>query len=100
MSRLDLLPILSAIALYPACWRLAYMLTAEKGPANIFSRLRAKTDLWGVLKCHACTSMWTALLFVALWASGWGQWVVLVFGVSGLAVLRGNYLFGEVTGDG
>lgn len=96
MTNHDLLPILSAVALYPACWRLAYMLTAEIGPFEVFRKLRARWTFGGVLKCHACTSFWTALLFVLLWASGWGQWVVLVFGVSGLAVMRGNFEFGPI----
>lgn len=69
---------LAIIAL--AGWRLAYMLTNEDGPANVFGRLRRKLGPaeWGaevkpgsldkLLTCVYCMSFWTTAAAALAWA--------------------------------
>lgn len=84
MSALDLL----ILAL--ACWRLAYMLVREDGPAHIFARLRARTTFGGLLECVFCTSIWTAVLVFAVWLTP-ARPVVEVLAISALALMAAKY---------
>lgn len=84
LSTLDL------IILALACWRLAFMLVREAGPLDIFARLRARSTLGGLLDCVFCTSVWTAALALALWATPLRP-VVMLFAVSGLALMAASW---------
>lgn len=88
-------PILFIVGL--AAWRLAHMLMVERGPFDIFTRLR---ELYGVkhdanedrmpyawpensiFLCIYCMSIWTGLVFAVL---PW--WLSIPFAVSGIAIL-------------
>lgn len=84
MNALDL------VVLSLACWRLAYMLVREDGPAHIFARLRARTTVGGLLECMFCSSVWTAVLVFAVWLTPLRP-VVAVLAVSGLALMAAKY---------
>lgn len=82
-----------------AAWRLAYMLTSELGPWDIFARMRdrlgvpyLRADGWPdsnvgrLFSCIKCMSVWTSALFgflclTPLW------WICLPFALSAPAVL-------------
>jgi hypothetical protein len=78
-----------------AAWRLAHMFTLERGPFDVFQRLRAHTTLGGVLDCVYCLSVWTALLFISLAMFAWDSAAVQVFvyalAASGAALMLGAY---------
>lgn len=48
-------------------WRISYMLTDEKGPGEVFTRIRKtlKNNQFSPLGCLYCTSVWVAF-FVGL----------------------------------
>lgn len=71
-------------------WRLAYMLVKEAGPLDVFTRLRAVTNLGGLLICVNCMSVWTALLGYLLLDTPFAP-VVWVIAASGLALWGHKY---------
>ena len=81
------LPDLLFLAL--ATWRVAYMVTAESGPGQIFISLRAH-DFTGVTECLYCASVWISFLAVILWHY---DLMILVypFSVSGLAIMAKHF---------
>lgn len=94
MPSLELRLTLAALA----SWRLAYMLTCELGPWDVFKRMRDKLgvpylreDGWPItnagrlFSCIKCMSVWTSALFGALaFTPFW--WACLPFALSALAV--------------
>jgi len=83
-----------------ATWRLTHMLVAEDGPWDLFLRLRmwagAEADMTddgivvegrGPLTCQLCTSVYVAVLVLALWYAGVGWLVVTLLALSGVASL-------------
>jgi hypothetical protein len=58
-----------------AAWRLAFLLARERGPWNVFGRLRnaaAHVGIGELLKCVKCVGLWTAVPFaVFVHGSGW-----------------------------
>lgn len=75
-----------------AVWRLTYLVTSEKGPADVFLNVR----LWAekhsrfvsdLLSCVYCTSIWVSLGFTVLFLVDWRQAVVLWLALSGGAIL-------------
>lgn len=88
-----------------ATWRLSSMLVREKGPWNMFVRIRARagiqheedgtpylfpdTTLAGILSCTWCLSMWVAFGWLGLWliAPLLATKIAAVFAISAGAIL-------------
>lgn len=49
-----------------ATWRLAYMISSESGPWNIFVWLRQRLALGGLTSCIMCLSVWVGAAMLAL----------------------------------
>ncbi len=82
-----------------AVWRLSYAITKEKGPFAVFTKLRERLPLGGLTTCIKCAGWWAALLMVILYVTPL-RVVVVVFGVSGLALMLASYTgAGGVNGD-
>lgn len=71
-------------------WRVSYMMVKEAGPFNVFIRLRAFTDLGGLLLCVNCMSVWIALLGYALLVTDLSP-LVYVGAISGGALMLHKY---------
>ncbi len=50
-----------------AAWRLAFMISHERGPFGVFETLRARLPLGGLTSCIFCLSVWTAGTCLLLW---------------------------------
>lgn len=70
---------LALIVVALASWRLAYLLTNEAGPGNVFGRFRAlfadpvdleikPGSLMQLTTCVYCMSFWTTVAVALLWA--------------------------------
>ncbi len=73
-----------------ATWRLAFMLTQEDGPWDVFVRLRvaAGASLPGrILQCFYCTSVWVAAPLTGFVTSWSPRAVVVWLAISGAACL-------------
>ena len=81
------------VVLALATWRLAYLVSRERGPWGLVERVRLK--LGGALVCLYCASVWTSLLVWALWRVEMGRAVVIVLAISGLALLLHRYTGGD-----
>lgn len=88
LSLLDLL----VIAL--AAWRLAYFIAKDYAPFGLMDKLRKRyvkdRTKPTVLTCIYCSSIWAALVMLALWFTPL-QVVVWVFAVSAAALMLGSY---------
>jgi len=76
-----------------ATWRIAYLVSRERGPWAIAERVRAR--LGGALACLYCASVWAALITWALWRVEAGRAIVIVLAISGLALLLHRYTGGD-----
>jgi hypothetical protein len=73
-----------------AVWRITHLLAREDGPWDLVARLREGLGdgFWGGLAdCFYCLSLWIALPFALLLASGWGERSLLWLALSGAAIL-------------
>jgi hypothetical protein len=95
-----LLVICAALGAY----RLAFLVAYEDGPADAATHLRTfVARRWGGtwlhrgVQCPLCVSFWTALLLVALVASGnwWMQGIVVWLGVAGAALVLHHWVSKE-----
>lgn len=81
---------LDFLILAVATWRASYMLVKENGPRHVFAHIRDMTRHWELFDCQYCVSIWVAaFMFIAM--IGPFAPLVLVFAVSGMAVMLGNY---------
>jgi hypothetical protein len=87
---LTFLTTLDLIILALACWRLSYLLTKEKAPFGVMTRIRERTTLGGLLSCLFCASIWSAVIMTLLYLTPLRP-VVVVFAVSGLALMAASY---------
>ena len=93
-----------------AAWRVSNMFVAEKGPFNLFWKIREwagvqhnndgepfaypETFLAQLLSCTWCTSVWVG----AAWAIAWLLWpvvtlkIAVIFALSAGAILIDNHL--------
>ena len=63
-----------------ATWRVAFLLVRERGPADVFERLRRVITVSVVaeaMKCVKCTGMWVAIPFAVFVRSQWPDVVVV-----------------------
>jgi hypothetical protein len=73
-----------------ATWRLTALLVYDRGPRDIFVRLRDASDaIGGPLSCFGCVSGWVSLLAsLPFWAGpGYQNGVVWWFAIWGLAFI-------------
>jgi hypothetical protein len=82
--------VLSLLAAALAAWRLAHMVTRERGPFDMFTRLRARFALGGLTSCPACASVWAAALCVGLLHTAF-VWVVWVLAVSAAGLMLASW---------
>lgn len=70
-------------------WRVAHLLSAEDGPANIFVRLRkyAGRGFWGtLLDCFYCLSLWVSVPFSIALGETFKEQCLLWLALSGGAI--------------
>ena len=88
LSLLDLL----VIAL--ATWRLAYFIAKDHAPFGFMDKLRTRfvkdKTKPTILTCIYCSSIWAALVMLALWFTPL-QVVVWVFALSAAGLMLGSY---------
>lgn len=89
-NTLTTLTALDLIILAAAVWRLAYAVSKERGPFAVFTTLRERYPLGGLTTCVKCVSWWAALLMLVLYATPLRP-VVVVFALSGLALMLASY---------
>jgi hypothetical protein len=96
---------LDFLVLALATWRVAYMLTHEAGPFNVFQRLRERIPenghgrLGDLLSCIWCMSVWVGAGCVVIWYAG--LLVVLYpFAASAGALMLMHFTGAGVTYDG
>lgn len=77
---------LELLVLALAAWRLAFMLVLERGPFDLFARLRARWPLGGLLTCVYCASVWTAALLLLLWPTPL-RFIAVVLAVSAAGLM-------------
>jgi hypothetical protein len=71
-------------------WRVTHLFNAEDGPGEMLVRLRqrAGSRFWGkLLDCFYCLSLWVAVPFALVLASGWRERLLLWPALSGAAIL-------------
>jgi hypothetical protein len=73
-----------------AVWRVTHLVVVEDGPFDVLRRLREAVALIGLerlITCFLCCSVWTAIPFALLIASGWKEIVLVLPALSGGAIL-------------
>ena len=73
-----------------ATWRVAFLLVRERGPADVFERLRRVITVSVVaeaMKCVKCTGMWVAIPFAVFVRSQWPDVVVVWLALAGVTAL-------------
>lgn len=88
------LSLLELVVLSLATWRTAYFIARDHAPFGLMKRLRARVvknkDEPHVLTCIICSSVWAAILMLALWYTPL-QPLVWIAAISGGALMLGNY---------
>jgi hypothetical protein len=90
-----------------ATWRLAFLLARERGPWDVFARMRrgAGTGMIGeLLKCVKCVGLWVAVPFAFFVRGEWGELVVVWLALAGVTALidewtRPPFEWQETKGD-
>ena len=73
-----------------ATWRVAFLLARERGPGNMFSRLRrvAGNGVVGdAVNCVKCAGTWVAIPFTFFIGGDWVQLVVIWLALAGVTAL-------------
>jgi hypothetical protein len=73
-----------------ATWRLAFLLARERGPADIFRRLRRVAGdrvVGDAVTCVKCIGTWVALPFTFFIGGDWVQLVVIWLALAGVTAL-------------
>ena len=73
-----------------AGWRLAFLLSREDGPWQVFARLRDRTGkgmLGRLLSCVKCLGMWTAIPLAFFVGGNWTELVVIWLALSAVTAL-------------
>lgn len=69
-------------------WRVSALLVCDRGPRDIFVRLRELSDaIGGPLSCFWCTSGWVSLVASVVFLSGWKDRVMYWWASWAVAVL-------------
>jgi Protein of unknown function (DUF1360) len=73
-----------------ATWRLAFLLTRERGPWGVLERLRRGTEhrvAGELLTCVKCAGVWIAIPFAFFVRGNWPEIVVTWLALSGVVAL-------------
>jgi hypothetical protein len=73
-----------------ASWRLALLLARERGPWDVFRRIRQGTGTGVVgelLRCVKCIGLWVAAPFALFVGGNWGALVVIWLALAGVVAL-------------
>ena len=73
-----------------ATWRLAFLLARERGPWNVFGRLRRDAGngiLGEMLKCVKCVGLWVAVPLALFVRGDWWELLVIWLALAGVAAL-------------
>ena len=73
-----------------ATWRLAFLLVRERGPRDVFGRLRRRVGngiAGEMLSCVKCVSFWIAIPFAFFVRGTWTELVVIWLALAGVAAL-------------
>src|SRR5215831_2815576 len=73
-----------------ATWRLAFLLTRERGPWGVLDRLRRDVErrvAGELLKCVKCAGVWIAIPFAFFVRGNWPEIVVIWLALSGVVAL-------------
>lgn len=77
-----------------AAWRLTHLLAAEDGPFGLLLALRQRLGnglLGQLMDCPYCVSLWVALPFAPLLATGWLGWAISTLALSGaVCIIEGG----------
>ncbi len=81
-----------------AIWRIAYMITKEDGPFNIFTKLQNflyKTNIQFFIKlteCFYCLSIWISAIFSIFLAKNILEFILYTLSLSTLSIIVEKYL--------
>jgi hypothetical protein len=73
-----------------ATWRVAFLLARERGPWDLFARLRRSTGTGVVselLTCVKCVGLWVAIPFAFFVRGEWVDLIVIWLGLAGVTAL-------------
>lgn len=78
-----------------ATWRISRMFWAERGPLDVFSRLRAKLasrqkrmgGLYDLISCFYCVTVWVAVAFALFISDSLLTFMANTFIMSGIAAI-------------
>jgi len=72
-----------------ATWRLAFLLARERGPWDVFGRMRrgASGVAGELLKCVKCVGLWVAVPFAFFVRGDWWELVVIWLALAGVTAL-------------
>jgi hypothetical protein len=72
-----------------ATWRLSSLLARERGPWNVFGRLRGAVPGIGgeLLGCVRCVGVWVAIPFAAFVRGDWVETIVIWLALAGVTAL-------------
>jgi hypothetical protein len=73
-----------------AAWRLAFLLARERGPWNVFGRLRRGVGsgiVGELLSCVKCVGLWAAVPFAFFVRGDWWELVVVWLALAGVVAL-------------
>jgi hypothetical protein len=73
-----------------ATWRVAFLLARERGPADVFGRLRRAAGQGVVgqaLTCVKCTGLWAAIPFAVFVRRDWPDVLVVWLALAGVTAL-------------
>lgn len=91
-----------------ATWRLTSLLVRERGPWNVFVRLRARAGishdelgqplevpdnvLAGILSCTWCCSVWVAIPWAIFYPGGWIEKIAAALAISAVAIVVDRWM--------
>jgi hypothetical protein len=73
-----------------ATWRLAFLLSRERGPWDVFGLLRRATEggvVGELLKCVKCVGLWVAVPFAFFVRGDWWELVVTWLALAGVTAM-------------
>src|SRR5690349_19997316 len=71
-----------------ATWRLAFLLARERGPWNIFGRLRRRVGgVAELFSCVKCVGLWVAIPFALFVRGDWLEILVIWLALAGVTAL-------------
>ena len=77
-----------------ATWRIAFLVTRERGPWNIFGYLRHRVGgvAGELVKCVKCVGLWVAIPFAFFVRGGWWELVTVWLALAGVVALIDEWM--------